>query len=340
MAQRYSTKIVSSFYLSLCPDKNSFIKKALSHHTTHIYTENLTSKNLHRDTEVLGVFVDSKLSAQVLDTMPNLKLIVTLSVGFDHIDLDYAKKKGIAVCNIPNYGENTVAEHALALLLAFSRRLFDSVHRVQKGRYDSDGLRGLDIQSKTIGVLGTGRIGLHFIKLLQGFGANVIAFDAFPRKEMQKEFHFKYVSLEKVLKDSDIISVHIPLLPSTKHLINKKSIAKMKKGVILINTARGAIVESEALLSALEKGKVRGVGLDVFEGEEYVKHPEDLRGTKQRSEAAALTKINKKLIDHPHVLVTPHNAFNSEESIERMVTMGVETIENFFAKKKLPNRLV
>lgn len=340
MKKLSSKRIVSSFYLSLCPDKNVFIKKALSHHTTHIYTENLTAKNLHTDTEVLGVFVDSKLSAKVLDSMPNLKLIVTLSVGFDHIDLEYAKKKGIAVCNIPNYGENTVAEHALSLLLAFSRRLFDSVHRVQKGRYDSDGLRGIDIQGKTIGVFGTGRIGLHFIKLLQGFGASVIAFDAFPRKEMQKEFHFKYVSLEKVLKDSDIISVHVPLLPSTKHLINKKTLGQMKKGVILINTARGGIVESAALLSALEKGKVRGAGLDVFEGEEYLKHPTDIKEKKLRLQAQSLTKINRKLIEHPRVLVTPHNAFNSEESIERMFNMGVETIEKFFAKKKLPNRLV
>ena len=340
MKKSSSTKTVSSFYLSLCPDKNTFIKKALSHHTTHIYTTNLTEKNLHADTEVLGVFVDSKLSAQVLDRMPNLKLIVTLSVGFDHIDLEHAKKRGIAVCNIPNYGENTVAEHALSLLLAFSRRLFDSVHRVQKGRYDSDGLRGIDIQGKTIGVLGTGRIGLHFIKLLQGFGATVIAYDAFPRKEMQKEFHFKYVSLEKVLKESDIISIHVPLLPSTKHLINKKTLSLMKKGIIIINTARGGIVESSALLAAIEKGKVRGAGLDVFDGEDYLKHPVLIEDKKQKEKVETLTKINRKLIEHPHVLVTPHNAFNSEESIERMFTMGVETIEKFFAKKKLTNRLV
>lgn len=340
MPKKETAKTVYSFYLSLCPDKEHFIRKAFAKEKVVVHCGPLTSENIHSDTEVLGVFVDSKLNNKMIDAMPNLKLIVTLSVGFDHIDLEYAKKKKITVCNIPNYGENTVAEHAFALLLSIAREIPDSVNRVRSGMFSYEELRGFDILGKTIGVVGTGRIGTYFIKLLQGFGVNILAYDPFPRKELLSEYKFKYVKLEKLLHESDIISLHVPLTKDTKHLINKKTIAKMKKGVVILNSSRGGIIDGKALLSGLESGRVRAAGLDVLEGEEYLKHPQDIHDAKEQKRREELIDIIHHLTAHPQVLVTPHNAFNSNESIERMFELGVDTIKRFEQKKTLKNKLV
>lgn len=340
MVKKEMKKNVYSFYLSLCPDKEHFIRKAFAKEKVYIHCAALTSENMHTDTEILGVFVDSKLDNKMLDAMPNLKLIVTLSVGFDHIDLEYAKKKKITVCNIPNYGENTVAEHALALLLSIAREIPDSVNRVRSGIFSYEELRGFDLLGKTVGVVGTGRIGTYFIKLLQGFGVNILAYDPFPRKELMSEYNFKYVKLEKLLHESDIISLHVPLTKDTKHLINKKTLSQMKKGVVIINSSRGGIVDGKALLAGLEKGKVFAAGLDVLEGEEYLKHPQDIHDAKEQKRREEFIDTIHHLTSHPQIIVTPHNAFNSNESIERMFQLGVDTIKRFNQKKALKNKLV
>ncbi len=326
------------WYLSLNPEMQSFVKKSFRGFPLVIKSKPLDKHTLEKDAEILVVFVDSKVDAAVLKAMPKLKLIVTLSMGFDHIDLAAAQKRKIIVCNIPSYGENTVAEHAMALLLSLSRKIFDSVKRVKEGMYDYHGLRGFDLKGKTVGVLGTGKIGCHLIEMLRGFGVQSIAFDAYPKKELQEKLGFRYVSIKKLLAESDIVSLHLPLLEDTKHFLNKKRIAQMKKGVVIINTARGGLVDSKALLAGLQSGHIAGAGLDVLEGEEYLQHPEMVFGfCSEKDEKLCL--MNNMIIDHPHTIVTPHNAFNSIEAVQRILDTAVETVNNFLQGKEIKNKV-
>ena len=182
-----------------------------------------------------------------------------------------AKKRKIPICNVPTYGENTVAQHAMALLLALSKKIFRSTKRVKEGNYDYHGLRGFDLKGKTVGIIGTGHIGYYMIKMLSGFDVNVIAYDPFPNKDLAKELGFTYVSLNKLITDSDIISLHVPLLPDTHHMLGMKEVRKMKKGVIIINSARGGLVDPKALLWGLESGTIGGAGMDVLEEEAIIK---------------------------------------------------------------------
>lgn len=333
-----SKNIKMAWYLSLNPEMLSFVKKSFRGFPLVIKSLPLDKNTIEPDAEILAVFVDSKVDAGIMKAMPKLKLIVTMSMGFDHIDLAAAKKRKIVVCNVPSYGENTVAEHAMALLLSLSRKIFDSVKRVKEGQYDYHGLRGFDLKGKTVGILGTGKIGCHLIEMLHGFGVNILAFDAFPKKELQEKLGFHYVSAKELLAKSDIVSLHLPLLEDTKHFLNKRRISQMKKGALIINTARGGLIDSKALLSALQSGHIAGAGLDVLEGEEYLQHPEMVFGfCSKKDEKMCL--MNNMIIDHPRTIVTPHNAFNSVEAVQRIFDASVETINNFLQKKELKNKV-
>ncbi|MCF6276891.1 MAG: NAD(P)-binding domain-containing protein [Candidatus Magasanikbacteria bacterium] len=319
-----------------------YLKTQLKSHKITVVSKIIDIEKLDKKTEVLGVFVDSKVDKEVFQNLPNLKLIVTMSTGFDHIDLAEAKKRKIPVCNVPTYGENTVAEHTISLILALSRQLFHSIDRVKEGNYDYHGLRGFDIKGKTIGVIGTGHIGQHVIKRLAGFEAEIIAFDLFPKPELETDFNFRYVKkLDELLKKSDIITLHLPLFPETYHLINKKNIKKIKKGAYIINTARGGLVEPEALVWGLESGRIAGAGLDVLEDEQIAKDPSNIFYS-ETGERGGLSMnmikdekviknslLNNMLIDHPNVIITPHNAFNSTEAIERIINTTAENIDSF-----------
>lgn len=280
-------------------------------------------------TEVLGVFVNSKVDKKIINKLPKLKLIVTMSTGFDHIDLKAAKAKKIPVCNVPTYGENTVAEHSLALMMALSRKLFQSVKRVKEGEYDYHGLRGFDIKGKTIGIIGTGHIGLHLIALLQGFEANIIAFDVRPNKEMAEKYGFTYTTLNKLLSTSDIVSLHLPLFKETHHLINRKNIKKMKKGVNIINTARGGLIETEALVWGLETGHITGLGLDVLEDEKNMQDPEQPIYSEGKESVLRTNLMNHIIVEHPNSIVTPHNAFNSLEALKRIIDTTADNIKSY-----------
>lgn len=333
---KISKKIKMAWYISLNPEMQSFVKKTFRGFPLTLKSVPLDKTNIEKDAEILCVFVDSKVDAALIKSMPKLKLIVTLSMGFDHIDLAVAKKRKITVCNIPSYGENTVAEHAMALLLALSRKIFDSVKRVKEGAYDYHGLRGFDLKGKTVGVLGTGKIGCHLVAMLRGFGVNVLAYDVYPKKELQEKLGFKYVSVKELLTQSDIISLHLPLLPETQHFLNKRRIAQMKKGAVIINTARGGLIDSKALLAALQFGQIAGAGLDVLEGEEYLQHPEMIFDVCSKKDER-LCLMNDMIIDHPYTIVTPHNAFNSIEAVQRIFATAGETINNFLEGKTISN---
>lgn len=321
-------KLKCVFY-GIPKDMQPYVRKKLRGFSVSMKDEPLNEDNLDKKTEVLGVFVDSPITSNTISHLPKLKLIVTMSTGYDHVALTIAKRKKIPVCNVPSYGENTVAEHALALMLALSRKLFPSVKRVKEGIYDYHGLRGFDIKGKTIGIIGAGHIGMHLVRMLQGFDATVIAYDPHPEKKLEKKYGFEYATFDRLIKTSDIISLHVPLLPATKHLINKKVLKKMKKGSYIVNTARGGLIDAEALVKALDDGTIAGAGLDVLEDEGLVADHEDLFGLQNGEKRMRLNLMNNMLIDHPRVIITPHNAFNSTEAVTRIMDTTVENIKRY-----------
>lgn len=325
-----SSKLKISFY-GIWPETKDYVRAKMHGFSCKIKEETITENNLEKDTEILTVFVESPVTKKMIEALPHLKMIATMSTGFDHIDLATAKKHKIPVCNVPTYGENTVAEHAMALMLGLSRKLFQSVKRVKEGVYDYHGLRGVDLRGKTLGVIGTGHIGAHVIKMAKAFEMNILAHDAYPNKDLAKNFEFKYVSLNKLLAESDFITLHTPLLPTTHHLINKKNIKLVKKGAYLINTARGALIDPEALVWALQSKQIAGAGLDVLEDEGFVQSEEAMvKAACKGSQCQIKTNLmNNIIIDHPNTIVTPHNAFNSIEALKRIVDVTIENIKSF-----------
>lgn len=283
------------------------------------------------DTTTLCVFIESHIGEAEMIRFPGLKLIATRSTGFDHIDLAAAKARGIEIANVPFYGENTVAEFAFALLLALSRRIIDADERVrQTGIFSPTGLRGFDLAGKTIGVVGTGHIGAHIIRMAQGFGMTVIAFDTKPNPDISHILNFKYVPLNELLGTSDIITLHVPYNEQTHHLINRENIGSIKKGAYLINTARGAVVETQALIEALQSEQIAGAGLDVLEEEAHLADEAAfLTAPHPHEEELKTVLADHYLINHPRVIVTPHLAFNTTEAIERILNTTIENIKHF-----------
>lgn len=279
---------------------------------------------------VLCTFIESPIGEAELNRFPALKLIATRSTGFDHIAMPAAKARGITVVNVPFYGENTVAEFAFALLLSLSRRIPEAQARVQSGAFSPADLRGFDLAGKTIGVVGCGHIGMHMIRMAQGFGMKVLGFDAYPNQDLSHTLGFTYASLDELLAQSDIISIHVPYNPHTHHLINRENVGSIKKGAYLINTARGAVVETDALVTALENGTLAGAGLDVLEEEGDLADETLLLKAAHPNEAALkVTLENHYLINHPRVIVTPHLAFNTTEAVERILDATIENIQHF-----------
>ncbi len=296
--------------------------------------EPLTKENLKEisDVDAISVFIYSKINKEIIDSLPNLKLITTRSTGFDHIDINYAKEKKIAVCNVPDYGVETVAEYTVMLILSLLRKLRPTLERTCKGIFTREGLRGNDLNGKTVGVVGTGRIGSRVVELLSPFKVRLLAYDVKEKEELKEKYGVEYKSLDEVLKESDVITLHVPYLPSTHHLINKKNIKLIKEGAFLINTSRGAVVETEAILEALEEGRLKGVALDTFEGEEVWTEEELIiyKGEKDVSPEVLRKAIETfSLTRYENVILTPHNAYNTEEAVMRILIKTIENIKRF-----------
>jgi D-lactate dehydrogenase len=302
--------------------ETNYVKDKLKKHTLKCFDETIDEENLSKikDFDAICVFVYSDVTKEVLDKLPNLKLVVTMSTGFDHIDLEECKKRKIKAYNVPDYAENTVAEHTFALILSLSRRICESWDDFRKGEFDLNELRGFDLKGKTLGIIGVGRIGKRVIKMAKSFEMNVIAYD------IVKNNNVKYVSLDSLLKNSDVISLHCPLTKDNEYMINAKTIKKMKDSVVFINTARGKLVDTCALIKAVKNGKIKGVGLDVLENEEEIKEePEVLfKKTMHKSKAA---KLECDLLKLNNVILTPHNAFNSDESLRRLLDKTIENLK-------------
>ena len=309
--------------------ERSFLTTSLNGHQLDFYSEHINEKNLKSltETEILSIFIYSNLNSDVIDKMPNLKLIVTRSMGFDHIDLKYCKKKGITVCNVPTYGGNTVAEHAFALILNISRNIVSSVERTRKGNFEVDNLRGFDLYGKTIGVVGIGHIGKEVIRIAHGFGMKVLVFARHPSEELARKLKVSFHSLNELLRLSDIVSFHVPHTKETHHMINKRNVGKFKKGSILINTARGGLIQTEAILYGLEKGVFKAVGLDVLEEECGIKEETELLTGRFIETCDLKTQLfNHVLLNKENVYITPHNAFNSNEALDTILHVTKDNI--------------
>ncbi len=269
-----------------------------------------------RDASVLSVFIRTKVSGKVIDSLPRLRMINTRSSGFDHIDARHALGRGIAVTHVPDYGPNVVAEHAFCLLLACARNLVAAARSVRElKRFDFEPYMGIELRGKVLGVIGTGKIGAEVIKIAQGFGMRAVAFDAYENEALAQELGFPYLPLEQLLKESDFVTIHVPLTPDTEGLIDRSALRKMKEGSILINTARGRIVDEAALEEALTNGHLAAAGLDVIDDEA---HPED-----------------DPLLGSEKAVITPHIAFYTHESIGRMLDESIQTIDAFKSGRRI-----
>ena len=339
-----STKIKIGLFEITAKNKPYF-KKALKDYKITFFKEKIDKTCLPKenDFEVISPFICSKISKEVISHFPKLKLIATRSTGIDHIDIKECQKKKIKVANVPVYGDNTVAEHTFALILTLSRKIFKSFDQIKEtGSFSLKEMQGIDLKDKILGVVGTGNIGRYVINIAKGFQMKVLAFDIYPDKNLTKKLDFQYTkNLEELLKKSDIITLHLPFNKKTHHLINKKNIYKIKKGGLLINTARGGIIETEALLKALKDKHLAGAGLDVLEGEKTIKDELEIfttdkyeaydlvEGYQTKEKDLKVLIQNRILVDMENVVITPHNAFNSKEALQRIQETTVKNIKLF-----------
>lgn len=328
------------------PSSEEFFIEHLAEHDLSFVPE---LRDVESDVECLSIFIHSRIDGAFLDSHPKLRLIATRSTGFDHIDVEACRARGIKISTVPSYGENTVAEHTFALLLALTRRIREVLMSKRTGHISFEALRGFDLKDKTIGIIGAGRIGLHVIRIAKAFGMEVIAHDINRFDLLAEVLGFDYVAFEELLQRSHVISLHVPLTPETVHLLNRKTIRKCRLGAIVINTARGSLIETAALLEALESGHLAGAGLDVLEDERTFKSdatrliadriiadlhqsasPEEmhLANPKRLAEIQSL-RSNEALLARPNVIFTPHVAFNSAEAVKRIDEVTLQNILNF-----------
>lgn len=324
------------------PWEKEIIRRKLRGQKLTFFDEALTEKNVAKikDTEVLSVFIETKVTKKLLGKLPKLKMVVTRSTGYDHIDVKACTRRGCMVYNIPTYGENTVAEHAFALILALSRNVHKSYVRTLRNDFSIEGLKGFDLKDKVLGVVGAGNIGKHVIRMGRGFDMDVIVYDRHPDNFLAEEMNFKYVSFDTLLKKSDIVTLHIPYCKENHHLLDKKKLKMMKKGAILINTSRGGIVDTHALLDSLKSKHLAGAGLDVIEGEELIKEEKNLVPGGVKRETFKQILEDHMLMSMDNVVFTPHIAFYSQEALERILNTTIENIQNFVAKKDLDRNRV
>lgn len=275
-------------------------------------------------------FVNDCLNETCLEQLADggTKLIALRSAGYNHVDLAAATRLGLKVVRVPEYSPYAIAEHAVAIIQTLNRKTHRAYNRVREGNFALDNLVGFDLHGKTVGVIGTGKIGKIFSRIMNGFGCEVLAFDLYP----DKTFEGEHVSLEELLRRSDIISLHVPLTKETKHLINADTISQMKDGVMLINTGRGALIDTHSLVSALKKGKVGFAGLDVYEEEENVFF-HDLSGQILSDDILA------RLMTFPNVLITGHQAFLTHEALKNIAETTLQNVTDFETNKQLQNAL-
>jgi len=318
--------------------QKNYIKKSLKGHTLFFSPDKLTKNSAKKikDYECVSTFIYSSIDKTVLDELPKLKYISTMSTGFNHIDLEECQKRNIIVSNVPTYGDNTVAEHTFALILSLSRKIPESTNKVKQGHFDLKGLRGFDLKDKTLGIIGLGNIGQHVARIANGFDMKIIAFDLNKDMKFAKKYNIQFKSLNAVIKNCDILTLHAPLNKHTTHLINKQNIKLMKKGSLLINTARGGLVDTQAIIYGLKTKILAGVGLDVLEDESFIPNEDVLLSDeflKKNEKELRLLLEEHILTERDNVIITPHNAFNSKGALIRILDTTIQNLKCFHNKK-------
>ncbi|MDR0281601.1 MAG: 2-hydroxyacid dehydrogenase [Paucimonas sp.] len=282
--------------------------------------------------EVVCAFINDDLSAPVLERLAaaGTRLIALRSAGYNHVDLAVAKRLGLSVVRVPAYSPHAVAEHAVALILALNRRLHRAYNRTREGDFSLHGLTGFDLHGKTVGVVGTGQIGLAFARIMAGFGCQLLAYDPYPNPEVLA-LGARYLDLDQLLRQSNIISLHCPLTPQTRHLINIQSLGDLQPGAMLINTGRGALVDTPALIEALKSGQLGYLGLDVYEEEAQIFFED-------RSDQPLQDDVLARLLTFPNVIVTAHQAFLTREALAAIAGTTLDNIARWMVGE--PQNLV
>lgn len=286
------------------------------------------------DCEAICLFTGDDASAPVLQQLhqQGIKYIALRSAGFNHVDLEMAKQLGLRVARVPAYSPYAIAEHAVALILALNRKLIRAHNRIMELNFSLDGLVGFDMHGKTVGIIGTGKIGQVLAHILRGFGCRVLAFDLYPNQELIDQHQVQYVSLDELYQESDIISLHVPLNDKTRYMINADTIQKMKAGVMLINTSRGGLVDTKAVIDGLKHKHIGAVGLDVYEEEEglfFEDHSEDI----------LQDDVIARLMTFKNVLITSHQAFLTDTALTNIADTTIENLDAFEKGEKNANEL-
>ena len=292
--------------------EREYIERALDNHQLRMLETRLTpdTASLAAGSDAVSIFVNDDASAPVLRKLKEagVKYLALRSAGFNHVDLNEASRLGIRVARVPEYSPAAIAEHTLALMLALNRKIVRAHNRVRDMNFSLEGLTGFDMAGKTAGIIGTGKIGRMVARILHGFGCRVLAFDPYENEELKSKYDVSYTDLDTLLKESDIVTLHLPLSKESRYIINGDRIAKMKNGVMLINTSRGALVNTKAVIEALKTGKVGFFGIDVYEEEEglfFEDHSEDI----------VQDDVIARLMTFQNVLITSHQAFLTREAL-------------------------
>jgi len=283
-----------------------------------------------KQAEILSCFTFSRVDAKILKQFPKLKLIALRSVGFNHIDIDYCKEHNIQVVNSFGYGNVTVAEFAFGLMLDVMRKISRSYLNLKNEHLNRDIYTGLELKNKNIGIIGTGAIGREVVRIAKGVGMEVLAYDIYPQNTLVEKYGVKYVELDELLKNSDVISLHAPLTKDNLHMIDAEKIKLMKPQAILVNTARGELIDTKALYEALSENRIFGAGLDVLESENIFTQPETtLDFDYLTDDVIRQTLINDRLLKLHNVVVTPHIAYNTQEAQDRILNITMNNITLF-----------
>lgn len=324
------------FYSTKTFEKPWLVKANRKLHEMEFETKALTLDTAHMAAgyQAVSVFTGDDVSAEVLEILQNcgIEYIAVRAAGYDNVNLEAADYYGIKVANVPDYSPYAIAEHAVTLMLCLNRKIVKANYQVRKHNFSLDNLVGFDLNNKTVGIIGTGKIGGILAKIMHGFGCNIMAYDKFENEELVKKYNVQYVELDVLCLRSDIISIHTPLNSETKNLVNKNNIHKMKKGVMIINTGRGGVVNTTDVLSGLESGRIGAYGMDVYEKERGV-----FFYNLSRSELK--DDMLKRLINMPNVIVTPHMAFATKEALCNIADTTLYNLDTWADGEKPDNEL-
>ena len=321
----FSTQKYDREFLSAVPSEHKFVFFEAQLNTDTV--------NLTQGFDGVCIFVNDHADSEIITELKNngIKVIALRCAGFNNVDVKAAEKAGIRVVRVPAYSPEAVAEHAVALIMTLNRKTHKAYLRIKENNFSLERLTGFNIYGKTVGVIGTGKIGKAFCKIMLGFGAKVIAYDKFEDDEAKK-LGIKYVTFEEVLKNSDIISLHCPLTPETKYMIDWEAFANMKDGVMLINTSRGALINTKDAILALKRGKIGYLGIDVYEQEEHLFY-------KDLSENIIPDDTIARLMSFPNVMMTSHQGFFTKEALTEIAATTVGNIDCVAQGKPSPNEV-